>query len=151
MAKKAHAADAQLLLPLYELRREVEMRKARQWWLAEFWPRNAEDFAKVAMTPATQENAWLRQVASYWGMAASFVLQGALSEELFLRPACSGEMFVMLGKVYPFLGELREKLGDPESFLDVEKVATRSKWGRERLKFMVKRLEAWREKLEKKG
>ena len=72
-------------------------------------------------------------------MAASFVLQGALSEELFLRPACSGEMFVMLGKVYPFLEELREKLGDPESFLDVEKVARRSKWGRERLKFMVKR------------
>jgi hypothetical protein len=73
-----------------------------------------------------------------------------LSEELFLRPACSGEMFV-LGKVYPFPGELREKLGDSESFLHVEKVATRSKWGRERLKFMVKRLEAWREKMEKKG
>jgi hypothetical protein len=113
--------------------------------------RNAEDFAKVAMTPATQENAWLRQVASYWGMAASFVLQGALSEELFLRPACSGEMFVMLGKVYPFLEELREKLGDPESFLDVEKLARRSKWGRERLKFMVKRPGAWREKMEKRG
>ena len=83
-------------------------------------------------------------------MAASFVLQGALSEELFLRPACSGEMFVMLGKVYPILGEReREKLYDPESFLDVEKVATRSKWGRDRLKFIAKRLEGWREKLEK--
>lgn len=46
MAKKASAADAQVLLQLYELRREAEMRKARQWWLAEFWPRNAEDFAK---------------------------------------------------------------------------------------------------------
>jgi len=83
-------------------------------------------------------------------MAASFELQGALSEELFLRPACSGEMFVMLGKVYPILGEReREKLYDPESFLDVEKVATRSKWGRDRLKFIVKRLEGSREKLEK--
>lgn len=53
--------------------------------------------------------------------------------------------------MYPFLGELREKLGDPESFLDVEKVVTRSKWGRDRLKFMVKRLEGWREKMEKMG
>lgn len=60
LAKKASAADAQVLLQLYELRREAEMRKARQWWLAEFWPRNADEFAKVAMTPATQENAWLR-------------------------------------------------------------------------------------------
>lgn len=52
-------------------------------------------FREGAMTPATQQNAWLRQVASYWRMAASFVLQGVLREELFLRPACSGEMFVM--------------------------------------------------------
>jgi hypothetical protein len=65
MAKRAYAADARVLLQLYELRREAEVRKARQWWLAEFWPRNAQDFAKVAMTPVTQENAWLRQVASY--------------------------------------------------------------------------------------
>lgn len=64
MAKKAHAADAHGVAAAYEFRREAEMRKARQWWLAEFWPRNAEDFAKVAMTPATQENAWSRQVAS---------------------------------------------------------------------------------------
>ena len=147
MAKKASAADAQLLMQLYDLRREAEMRKARHWWMTEFWPRNSDDFLKVTTTPGTPENNWLRQVASYWGMAASFVLQGALSEELFLRPASSGEMFIMLGKVYPFLGELREKLGDPEAFHDVEKVITRSKWGRERLKFMMKRLEEWREKL----
>ena len=147
MAKKASAADAQLLMQLYDLRREAEMRKARHWWMTEFRPRNSDDFLKVTTTPGTPENNWLRQVASYWGMAASFVLQGALSEELFLRPASSGEMFIMLGKVYPFLGELREKLGDPEAFHDVEKVITRSKWGRERLKFMMKRLEEWREKL----
>ena len=151
MAKKAAATDAQLLMQLYDLRREGEMRKARQWWMTEFWPRNADDFLKVAMTPGPQENGWLRQVASYWGMAASFVLHGALSEELFLRPAASGEMFLMLGKVYPFLGELREKLGDPEAFRDVEKVITRSKWGRERLKFMMKRLEGWREKMTAKA
>lgn len=91
-----------MLLQLYDLRREAEMRKARQWWLADFWPRNVDDFAKVPMSPGSPENSRLRQVASYWGMAASFVLQGVLSEELFLRPECSGEMFVMFGKVYRF-------------------------------------------------
>jgi hypothetical protein len=94
----------------------------------------------------------MRQVWGYWSMAAAFVLQGALSEELFLRPAVSGEMFVMFGKVYPFLKELREKLGDPEAFVDIEAVITRTKWGRDRLKFIVKRIEMWREKAaEKKG
>ena len=151
MAKKPSASDAQLILRLYDLRREAEMRKARQWWLADFWPRNADDFAKVAWASGSQENNWLRQVAGYWGMAASFVLQGALSEELFLRPAVSGEMFVMFGKVYPFLKELREKLGDPEVFLDVEKVIMQTKWGRDRLKFILKRLEEWREKLAAKA
>jgi len=147
MAKKASATDAQLLMQLYDLRREAEMRRARQWWLSEFWPDSADDFLKVAMTPGAKENNWMRQVASYWGMAASFVLQGALSEELFLRPASSGEMFIMFGKLCSFLGELRERLGDPEAFRDVETVITRSKWGRERLKFMMKRLEEWRGKM----
>jgi hypothetical protein len=151
MAKKATAAEAQLILELYELRREAEMRKARTWWTTEFWPRNADDFIKVAFASGTPENNWLRQVGGYWGMAASFVLQGALGEELFLRPAVSGEMFVMFGKVYPFLRELRQKLGDPEVFLDVERVITHTKWGRDRLKFMLKRLEDWRQRIEAKA
>jgi hypothetical protein len=151
MAKKASARDAQLILQLYDLRREAEMRKARSWWMTEFWPSNADDFVKVAWAPGTQENNWLRQVAGYWGIAASFVLQGALDEDLFLVPGFSGEMFVMFAKVYPFVGELREKLGDQEVFLDIEKVVMRTKWGRERLKFLLKRLETWREKMVKKG
>ena len=149
MAKKASVAEAQVLLQLYDLRREAEIRKARDWWLWQFAPRTADDFLKVAYAAGTQENNWLRQVASYWGMAASFVLQGAVSEELFLRPAFSGEMFFVLAKVYPFLPELREKLADPEVFRDVEKVATSTKWGRERLKFIMKRIETFREKAEK--
>jgi hypothetical protein len=79
-------------------------------------------------------------------MAASFVLQGALSESLFLQPSVSGEMFVMFGKVYPFLKELREKLDDPQAFTDVEAVIMRTKWGRDRLKFITKRIEMWRGK-----
>jgi hypothetical protein len=151
MPKKAGGRDAQLILQLYDLRRETEMRKAREWWATEFWPNNADDFMKVAWALGTQENKWLRQVAGYWGIAASFVLQGALDEDLFLVPGFSGEMFVMFAKVYPFAGELREKLGDPEVFLDIEKVVMRTKWGRERLKFLLKRLESWREKMAKKN
>jgi hypothetical protein len=146
MAKKPSATDAQLILQLYDLRREPEIRKARHWMLVEFSPRTADDFLKVALALGSQENNWLRQVWSYWGMAAALVLQGALSESLFLRPSASGEMFVMFGKVYPFLQELREKLGDPEAFADIEKVIMRTKWGRDRLKFILKRIEAWREK-----
>jgi hypothetical protein len=151
MPTKAGGRDAQLILQLYDLRRETEMRKAREWWATEFWPNNADDFVKVAWAPGTQENKWLRQVAGYWGIATSFVLQGALNEDLFLVPGFSGEMFVMFAKVYPFVGELREKLGDPEVFLDIEKVVMRTKWGRERLKFLLKRLESWREKMTKKN
>jgi len=148
---KATAKDAQLILQLYDLRREVELRKARSWWLGEFWPNGADDFMKVAYTMGTQENNWLRQVPSYWSMAASFVLEGALNEGLFLRPSFSGEMFVIFGKVYPFLEELREKSGDEMMFADIEKVIGRTKWGRERLRFILKRLETWREKMQKKA
>ncbi len=151
MSDKASARDAQVILQLYDLRREPEMRKARNWWVADFWPSSADDFMKVAQAMGTQENNWLRQVGGYWGIACSLVLQGAVSEELFLRPAFSGEMFVMFGKVHPFLKELREKIGDPEAFLDIEKVITNTKWGRERLKFILKRLETMRERLAKKA
>src|SRR5580692_10281569 len=146
MSKKATTADAQLILQLYDLRREPEMRKARSWWIGEFWPQNADDFSKVAGNTGSQENNWLRQVNGYWSMAASFVLQGVLNEELFIQPAVSGEMFVLFAKVYPFLKELREKTGDPEMFGNIEKVINGSKYGRERLKFMIKRVEMMREK-----
>ena len=146
MPKKPTASDAQLIMQLYDLRREAEMRKARSWWFNEFWPQNADDFLKIAFNMGTQENNWLRQVTGYWSMATSFVLQGALNEQLFIQPAVSGEMFVLLAKIHPFLKELREKAGDPHMFENIEKVISGSKFGRERLKFMIKRVEMMREK-----
>ena len=147
MAKKATSADAQLILQLYDLRREAEMRKARNWWFTTFWPRSADDFMKVGFSSGTQENNWLRQVSGYWSMAASFVLHGALNADLFLQPAVSGEMFIVFAKVQPFLKELREKAGDPHMFASIEKVIMSSKFGRDRLKFMLKRVEMMREKM----
>ena len=146
MPKKPTATDAQLILQLYDLRREPEMRKARNWWVVDFWPQNTDDFMKIAGAMGSQENNWLRQVGGYWSMAASFVLHGALSEELFIQPAVSGEMFLIFAKVHPFLKELREKTGDPQMFANIEKVVTNSKFARERLKLTLKRVETMREK-----
>jgi hypothetical protein len=146
MSKKPTAADAQLILQLYDLRRETEMRKARNWWVVEFFPQNADEFMKIASALGSQENNWLRQVGGYWNMAASFVLQRVLNEDLFLQPAFSGEMFVIFAKVHPFLSELREKVGDPEMFKNIEKVITHTRWGRERLQFMLKRVETMRQR-----
>jgi len=147
MSKKATTADAQLILQLYDLRREAEMRKARNWWVAEFWPQSAEEFVKVAFTPGSQENNWLRQVTGYWSMAASLVLHGALNADLFLQPAVSGEMFIVFAKVQPFLKDLREKAGDRHMFANIEKVIISSRFGRERLQLTQKRVEMMREKL----
>jgi hypothetical protein len=80
--KKPTAEDAQIIMRLYDLRREPEMRKARAWF-AGFWPKDAHEIIRVINGADPQENAWFRQVTGYWEMAASFVLRGVLSEELF--------------------------------------------------------------------
>jgi hypothetical protein len=145
MPKKPTATDAQLILQLYDLRREPEMRKARHWWGAEFFPQSADDFLKVVWTFPSQENNWLRQVSGYWNIVASFVLQGVLNEELFLQPGFSGELFLIYAKIHPYVKELRKKLDDPEFFRTIEQVVTRTKWGRNRLEFMMKRVETMRQ------
>jgi len=141
MPKKLTTEDAQIIMRLYDLRREAEMRKARSWF-AGFWPRSADDVVQVINAANPQENAWFRQVSGYWEMAASFVLRGALNEDLFFDSG--GEMWFVLAKVYPFLKEVREKAQTPYYFQRVEKLATRTKQGRERLEMMLKRAEARR-------
>jgi len=146
MAKKATAADAEVIMKLYDLRREPELRKARNWWLAQFWPDSADDFMKIAGELGSQENNWLRQVGGYWGMAAALVSSGAVNRDLFLQPAVSGEMFFIFAKVRPFLRELREKLGDPQAFRGIEDVIMSTKWSRERIKFIEKRVAGAKER-----
>jgi hypothetical protein len=141
MPKKPTAEDAQIIMRLYDLRREPEMRKARAWF-GGFWPRSADEIVQVINAANPQENAWFRQVSGYWDMAASFVLRGALNEELFFDSG--GEMWFVLSKVHPFLKEVRETAKVPYYFQRVEKLATKSKEGRERLQMMLKRAEARR-------
>ena len=145
MAKSPTAADAQLILRLYDLRREAEMRKARNWWLVTFWPRTADEFIKVATALGSQENNCLRQVSGYWDMAAALVLHGTIHPDLFLEGGFSGEMFFIYAKIQPILKELREKMQSPGLFSNVEKVIMNSKTGRERLKVISGRVESRRQ------
>lgn len=141
MPGKATPEDAQIIMQLYDLRREAEMRKARHWY-GNWWPASSQDILQVLNAFGTQENAWFRQVNGYWDMAASFVLRGAVNEELFFDSG--GEMWFILAKLQPFLEEVRAKANIPQGFVRVETVATRTKEGRERLQMMLKRAEARR-------
>jgi len=147
MPKKPTLADAELILKLYDLRREAEMRKARNWWFANFWPETADDFIKVAQAIGTQENNWLRQVAGYWDLAASLVVHGVANETLFLEPAFSGEMFLIFAKIHPFVKEVRERMQNPRMLANVETVIKKSKASQERLKAVEQRMAARRKQM----
>jgi hypothetical protein len=134
------AQDTRLIVQLDRLREEAEMRKARRWWRDEFWPRTAADYLKIEMAHGAEQNKWLRQVATYWGMAASFVLDGTLSEKAFLRPEFSGEMFAMFAKIQPFLKQLRTRSQNPEFMANVEQLILNSKDARDHLREASKRI-----------
>ena len=136
--KKATAKDAKLILELYDLRREAEMRKARNFYGIQFNPQSVEDAMKVMTAFGSDENRWLRQVVSYWEMAASLVLRGTINEELFLDS--NGEMFFVYGKIKPFLPGLRKAMNAPTFLGHMEKLIHRSAEGRKRLKEMEQRL-----------
>ena len=145
MPKKPTVDDARLILELYDLRREPELRKARQWWLVTFWPKSADDFVKVATALGSEENNWLRQVGSYWGIAVSFALNGVVSEKLFFQLSFCGEMYFIFAKVWPFLKELREKMNNPELFLTIEKTIMGSKLARAQFEKVEARVSALRQ------
>ena len=139
---KPTPADAELILKLYDLRREPELRKARNWWVVTFSPQSADDFMKVSAAFGTPENNWLRQVPGYWGIAASLVNRGALNRELFLEPSFCGEMVLIYAKVKPFLKELRERMKNPQLLMGIESLIMSSKSSREFLKRMEANLAA---------
>jgi hypothetical protein len=103
----ATPADAEIILKLYDLRREALMRQARAWVTGEFWPSTAEEYFAVASNPADPHNPFLRQVVGYWEMAAALVLHGAVSAELFVD--CNNEGFFLLAKFAPILDAIRDR------------------------------------------
>jgi hypothetical protein len=103
----ATPADAEIILKLYELRRETVMRQARAWVIGEFWPATADDYFALVANSADPHNPFLRQVITYWEMAAAMVLHGAVSAELFVD--CNAEGFFLLAKFAPILDDIRQR------------------------------------------
>jgi hypothetical protein len=151
MSTKATATDAEVILKLYDLRRETEIRKARNWWLTQFWPESAEEIMKIGQNLGSQENNWLRQVGGYWEMAASLAVHGAVNTDLFLEPSFSGEMFFFYAKFKPFLKELREKMQAPTMFRNVETLINSSPAAQEFLKGTENRIAMRMKAMKEKG
>jgi hypothetical protein len=139
----ATPADAEIILRLYELRTEAEMRKARAWMTGEFWPATAEEFFAVAENPGDPHNAWLRQVLTYWEMAAALVLHGAVSAELFVD--CNSEGFFMLAKFSTILDGIREK--NPGFLMKTAELVNRFSAAALRYEAVLKNVEARRNSL----
>ena len=135
-------ADAQLILKLYELRTEETMRAARTWAVTEFWPSTADDVFAVLRAMDHPRNAYLRQVLSYWEMAASFVLHGALNAEMFLD--CNGENLFLYAKLQPLLPAIREQV--PELLAKTGQLLDKYPEARRRVELIRQRIEVMRAK-----
>jgi hypothetical protein len=134
--KKATAADAEICMRMYDMRREAEMRKARQWFGG--WnPQSFDEIVQLSMNMQSQENAWLRQVLTYWENAASLVLHGAVHKDLFMD--WSGEMLFVYVKLKPWLKQIREFNSMPDWMGKVEKVANSTPELRKRIVWMEER------------
>ena len=108
------AKSAELILKLYELRREAVMREARNWFFS-FNPESFEDVQRAAMG---EDSAYLRMVTTYWDMACSFVNHGAIDPGMF-NDANAEQLFVF-AKLQPFLEEIRASNGNPNAFRHLE-------------------------------
>jgi hypothetical protein len=120
--------SATLLIRLYELRREPTMREARNWFSREFNPSNMDEVMEVLMGP---NSGHLRMVISYWDMAASFVLNGAIDEQMFND--ANGEQLGVFAKMEPFLSEYRTRMNNPNYLSNLERVVMRRPGAKESL------------------
>lgn len=125
MTSKTEGAD--LILKLYDLRREAVMREARDWFIG-FNPESMQDILDVLYG---SQSARYRMVVSYWDMAASLVNHGAIDEEMFND--ANGEHVVVFAKVEPFLAEIRETNGSPRYLSQLEDLVMRVPGIQERL------------------
>lgn len=128
MAEVTHE-QVNLMLRLYDLRREAVMREARAWFLTNFHPRSPEDVMKIC-PPGSKENAYMRMVVSYWEMVTNIVSRGLIEEEFFFEN--SGEQWVVWEAVKPIANDWRAIFKNPHAWAKLEE--------------HCKRLEAWREK-----
>jgi hypothetical protein len=108
--------SARLILQLYEMRREPTMREARNFFLM-FDPQSVDELLTAMGGP---NSAWIRMVASYWDMAASLVVNGAIDAKMFND--ANAEHVIVFGTVEPILAAFREKTGLPNAWKNLETV-----------------------------
>lgn len=126
MSTKVESAD--LLLKLYDMRREEVMRQARQWFIT-FNPQSAQE---IVDTLVGEHSAYYRMVTTYWEMACAFVNQGAIDEEMFNE--VNVEHVVVFAKIEPYIEDLRAMFGPQARIMtNVEKLIMRMPDGKERL------------------
>ena len=125
--------SANLILRLYELRREETMRKARDFMFG-FNPATVQEYMAGVMGP---NGAYIRMVTSYWEMAASLVVNGAIDATIFDQT--NGEHIVIFGKVEPLLADLRGMMG-PSVFKNLEQVCLNAPGGIERVRATAERM-----------
>ena len=118
-----------LLLKIYDLRREEKLRKARQWLASEFQAANLEELGQK-YPPGSEQEPYLRMVISYWDMVATIVTRGALDEDLFLET--TGEHFLVWEKIKHLVPPIRELYKMPTFCQNLEKLAARTEEWREK-------------------
>jgi hypothetical protein len=109
--------DAELMLRLYDLRREEKLRTAREWFTREFHAESYEDFSK-RYPIGSQENTYFRMVVSYWDMAGSIVNNGLIKEEFFFET--NAEFYAVWIKIKPFAATVREIFKNPHVWKNLE-------------------------------
>lgn len=131
--KRPTIEQAELILSLYELRRETVMREARSFVGGPFLPKSDDELVAI-VCKGGKETGFVLQVYGYWDMVSAFVLHGTLSEPL-VYDTCQ-EMYFQFAKIYPYLKGFRQKMNLPEWMQSLEKVATGSSGGRKRIAAM---------------
>jgi hypothetical protein len=130
---KSPIQQAELLLHLYELRRETVMRQARSYVGGQFQPRSAEEFIDT-IRKGDQQTSYILQVFGYWDMVCAFVLHGALTEGL-VYDTCQ-EMYFQWAKIEPYIKTFRREMNLPEWMQSIEKVVDGSPKGYRRIAAM---------------
>jgi hypothetical protein len=111
--------DADLILKLYDLRREAVMRDARNWFFT-FNPTSAQDIIEALLS---EHSGHYRMVISYWDMAAAMVNNGAIDEQLFNET--NGEHIFIYAKIAPVIEEIRSMFGSPDFLKNLETLVKR--------------------------
>jgi hypothetical protein len=136
MSQATHQ-DAELILKLYDLRREAVMREARNF-VASFTPSSFDELWAMMSDFSTKENAYLRQVYTYWEMVAALIAHGTINAAL--ADDTLGEMFFVYAKIQPFVKDMREKTRSPEFLQNMQKVVEATPEKRDRLKRVQERM-----------